>query len=257
VGDRDAAFVIRHKSKALARLLLWVFPCHSCTKFDIELYSTIHDVRFGVHLHASSLLSLWQIPFSFSILIPSGGCSELNYLRWHLLRIFHKIIFRIARRTDSLQAVHLSCISTASTKASRHVQPSRPFSSTSLTIRELSRPSMLLLFDAQTVWRVLCFIYDGSHQDEDKDLTFPKVSSLGHRFPLVHQHKMSLADLCSDSVLADAHLLALGGFIYTESSSKLARRQAAQGLWLPDVHRQIVRGYQGTTTQRVRCWTHC
>lgn len=35
-----------------------------------------------------------------------------------------------------------------------------------------------LLFDAQTVWRVLCFIYDGTYQDEDKDLTFPKVEHL-------------------------------------------------------------------------------
>ena len=35
-----------------------------------------------------------------------------------------------------------------------------------------------LLFDAQTVWRVLCFIYDGTYQDEDKDLAFPKVEHL-------------------------------------------------------------------------------
>lgn len=35
-----------------------------------------------------------------------------------------------------------------------------------------------LVFDAQTVWKFICFIYDGTYQDEDKDLTFPKVEPL-------------------------------------------------------------------------------
>lgn len=30
-------------------------------------------------------------------------------------------------------------------------------------------------FDGQTVWRVISFIYDGAYQDEEEDLTFPKV----------------------------------------------------------------------------------
>ncbi|KAG9953379.1 hypothetical protein KCU85_g1201, partial [Aureobasidium melanogenum] len=32
-----------------------------------------------------------------------------------------------------------------------------------------------LEFDGQTVWRVISFLYDGTYQDEDEDLTFPKV----------------------------------------------------------------------------------
>ena len=32
-----------------------------------------------------------------------------------------------------------------------------------------------LPFDSQAVWRILCFIYTGTCQDEDKDMTFPKV----------------------------------------------------------------------------------
>ena len=34
---------------------------------------------------------------------------------------------------------------------------------------------MRLEFDGQTVWRVISFIYDGTYQDEDEDLTFHKV----------------------------------------------------------------------------------
>ncbi|KAH0030710.1 hypothetical protein KCU78_g2981, partial [Aureobasidium melanogenum] len=30
-------------------------------------------------------------------------------------------------------------------------------------------------FDGQTVWRVISFIYDGTYQDEDEDLNFPKI----------------------------------------------------------------------------------
>ncbi|KAH0361045.1 hypothetical protein KCU65_g8964, partial [Aureobasidium melanogenum] len=32
-----------------------------------------------------------------------------------------------------------------------------------------------LEFDGQTVWRVISFLYDGTYQDEDEELTFPKV----------------------------------------------------------------------------------
>ena len=45
VGDREAAFVIRHKSTALARLLLWALPCHSYTKFGIELSSFVEVIK--------------------------------------------------------------------------------------------------------------------------------------------------------------------------------------------------------------------
>jgi len=139
---------------------------------DNSYYSPRHvnQTSSSQRTHDSCLLSLEQTSFSFSILNPCGGCSELNYLRRRLPKIFHKIIFRIALRTDSLQAVHLSYISTVSTKMPRHVQLTRPFSATSLTIRELSRHSIPLLFDAQTVWRVLCFYYDGIYEEEDRNL---------------------------------------------------------------------------------------
>ncbi|KAH0343778.1 hypothetical protein KCU83_g8609, partial [Aureobasidium melanogenum] len=38
-----------------------------------------------------------------------------------------------------------------------------------------SKTPIRLEFDGQTVWRVISFIYDGTYQDEDEDLTFPKV----------------------------------------------------------------------------------
>jgi hypothetical protein len=54
------------------------------------------------------------------------------------------------------------------------------FSSSLVCIGGCSRSYMYIYmdplpFDSQTVWRILCFIYSGTYQDEDKDMTFPKV----------------------------------------------------------------------------------
>ncbi|KEQ72939.1 hypothetical protein M436DRAFT_82211 [Aureobasidium namibiae CBS 147.97] len=71
---------------------------------------------------------------------------------------FHRIIFRIAPQDRQLAGCAFELY------INSHYQD--------------AKTPIPLLFDAQTVWRVLCFIYDGTYQDEDKDLTFPKIEPL-------------------------------------------------------------------------------